>query len=818
MKKILYFGIIIAGAVLLHSCNDEPDFPGLDEKSKFTNVQQLEYTLTAADYKTIAANKTNEKIADSLGIADELAAIGENGYFTPTVTVADFLPVFLQSKWYSIDDKSRITVNYKKQTQTPEYVNDVIAAETYKVTNSDYATVWGNGDTNYFTPTKSPKNNLSKLLNSAVSDAEEGDYLLVSYRYSDKEPGDVGEVVLKEMNEDFGTVTVYQSVALDGWVNYGGEADYPWQGRSYNGNFYTQIGETSNSATKDLDAWLITPKFDLSDATSPVLSFDVNTGSNNGATLQVLISEDFNGSDPTTATWTDVSKNFFIPTLPASGYGVLTPAGIMNLSRYQSVPFYIAFRFVSPIGTKGAYQIDNVQVGDVNTVIESTLLFEDFESCPSTDKPAITLTGWTNTGANPWYGAAYNNVYAEANAYKMGELLTYLITPKLSISSESTYFTFDVNPRNYAGECLTVLISENFSGDPEAATWVDVTQSFDIPKETTSNFVSVGIISLLEYANKDIYVAFRYYGNESLGLSTQMRIDNVKVYTLSRGAARMSAAAASYVGTVVERNAVYQYNGATWMEASDIVMLDAEDYTEMGGTNPNFSSSFAPDDYIPTYLSMNYPYAKEGDVKTVVYEYYASSVTSVRANEYTYTKGVWTNNEIQEVSEQFTRTNGEWVYSPGILIELPADRYNEFATEFMQNVVEYVGQTYGTEYYQTGYTNAEFYYGFSHYYNNVNFSINYWRNRNEAGPTAYGDLSDEELEALQYERLPEAFKIGLELMYPDAAPADTGSMVYTVYFALYTGANITTYNYMIQFEVVGKGQFEYVEDSLGPIE
>ena len=59
-------------------------------------------------------------------------------------------------------------------------------------------------------------------------------------------------------------------------------------------------------------------------------------------------------------------------------------------------------------------------------------------------------------------------------------------------------------------------------------------------------------------------------------------------------------------------------------------------------------------------------------------------------------------------------------------------------------------------------------------------------------------------------RFPEAFSIGLSLAYPNAVPVENMEVIYTVNFVGYDGANT---NYTIQFEVVSKGEFKYIEDS-----
>ena len=59
--------------------------------------------------------------------------------------------------------------------------------------------------------------------------------------------------------------------------------------------------------------------------------------------------------------------------------------------------------------------------------------------------------------------------------------------------------------------------------------------------------------------------------------------------------------------------------------------------------------------------------------------------------------------------------------------------------------------------------------------------------------------------------LPHAFMIGLEVAYPDATPVDNMEVIYTVNFEAYNNSNI---GYTIQYEVIGKGEFKYIEGSL----
>lgn len=108
----------------------------------------------------------------------------------------------------------------------------------------------------------------------------------------------------------------------------------------------------------------------------------------------------------------------------------------------------------------------------------------------------------------------------------------------------------------------------------------------------------------------------------------------------------------------------------------------------------------------------------------------------------------------------------------------------------------------------TSYGNNDYYYGGSAYQNNFDFRVSAWQ-----GQGTYDGMSSDEITALMWERLPEAFPHALEVLYADAAPADNGvDVIYTINFGIYDGSSTTTYT--IQYKVIGKGKFEYVEDSL----
>jgi endonuclease I len=161
--------------------------------------------------------------------------------------------------------------------------------------------------------------------------------------------------------EDFETTTENQDINLEGWINYIEKGTKKWLGKFYSNNKYAQV--SSYNTSEENIIWLITPPVNLDVSDNEIFKFDINVGywKHNG--LQILMSQDFNGSDISLATWTDITSNFIIPTEPVSGYGSFEPAGEMNLSTYQGT-IYIAYKYSgnSNNSQTTTYQIDNVSI------------------------------------------------------------------------------------------------------------------------------------------------------------------------------------------------------------------------------------------------------------------------------------------------------------------------------------------------------------------------------------------------------------------------------------------------------------------------
>lgn len=446
--------------------------------------------------------------------------------------------------------------------------------------------------------------------------------------------------------------------------------------------------------------------------------------------------------------------------------------------------------------------------------LENPLMWQNFEALPTGDLQE--LKGWfiSSTGDTQWKVTSYDdNQYVQysANGTK-GACVGWMVTPAISVTA-GDYLAFDVTVGYYNASCLSVLISENFDGENVGtANWVDVTSGFSIPTKPTSGygtFASAGKVSLSAYAGKKVYVAFKYEGDGANKKTTTYQIDNIMVGT---------SIPANSLSTPTY--AVKVYDGKNWKNKSNSVyVLTYADYGDMGQSKRYFTSDVPAVNYLPAYLSKMVAYPVDGDARVVVYRYYNGTDLKIYSDEYTFIlpkKARWElNTRIVDKTEQFVLSDGKWNFDPSTVVTLKAEKGDAETAAFYQTITDWVIANKGQEYAPifSGKSNNEYYYGSSAYQNNFDFRPAKWREQNAA---AYGNMSDADLTKLMFERLPEAFLPGLKAIYGSADVVEGVDVFYTINFAIYDGSSTTQYT--IKYKVTGKGQFEYVADSLKKVE
>lgn len=282
-----------------------------------------------------------------------------------------------------------------------------------------------------------------------------------------------------------------------------------------------------------------------------------------------------------------------------------------------------------------------------------------------------------------------------------------------------------------------------------------------------------------------------------------------------------------------KRYAIFKWDGSSF-SAADAVILQHADYVAMGQSYDNFSTKNAD---LTTYLKLNFPYAKVDEVKNIVYAYYNSSekTTTWVAVQYTFDGASWIKNDnTEQVTDQFVRQNGAWVYNPSVVITLNPGKGQALSAQYFQAMTDWVWENVDLKlgadkkgtHFVTSYGNNEYYTGASAYQGNIDLRPGSARSQYgsesyqgselvEAGIAfpgdGYNDLDDEQVVDLMTKRVQYVLGKVLAQLHPDAKPVDGIDVTYTVNFGVYEGFNISSCTHYIVYKVVGPAEFEFVE-------
>ncbi|HAG17136.1 MAG TPA: hypothetical protein DCG69_11560 [Bacteroidales bacterium] len=514
----------------------------------------------------------------------------------------------------------------------------------------------------------------------------------------------------------------------------------------------------------------------------------------------------------------------------------LTP----TVSPTAKLPVILAAKF--PTATSGQYKFVEYNYSSADAVVQNTevsYFSEDWTThTAATSSPytVISENGWLSKdliGTQNWFCRVYSgNNYAQVTSYSSPAPTTknetWMTSKEIDLSTAiAPKFTFDLKIGYWNADCLTVWISENFDGTTDGiatATWTDITSNFTIPQTPTSGytatFLNAGVADLTAYKGKKVRIAFKYTGDGRTAtdrgtdplMTTTYQIDNIKVSEIK---------VALSVGSTEKKYVAYTYNGTAWVAAdATFAALQPADYLAMTGST-YISSTNAPL-YIPQLLSQKFPFAQEGNVKTVVYKS-SSTVTYSGAMQFTFTAGKWVANTFKIVkAEQFVYTIDGWVFDPTVKMTMVSADY--------QMMVNYVLATpeiavFAHPYYK----NEEYYWGFASRYSNVSFRLSY-RNPYFTGDYVQPATIDAELYALttdaakvalMWERLKGGMNKFAQLRYPNAVPLVSGIEVYyylTTYMYYPTGvaAGNEYHEYVFKCTAAASGTnpptFEYISD------
>ena len=195
MNKNIFSKIALMAGVALMGVGCQTDYfnetylPGYENGGAITDAKNFELVLSADDYAAIAKNNANKAIAEEAGeeATEALAAIGKNKYFANQDEAAAYIPAWLSASYPTYDDGSMALITYTMALDVPEDVQLMNAATEYALTEDDYKTIWGSEEEYATALTPKTVNKLKSVI-PVADDARAGEYVVVTYNYSNEEP------------------------------------------------------------------------------------------------------------------------------------------------------------------------------------------------------------------------------------------------------------------------------------------------------------------------------------------------------------------------------------------------------------------------------------------------------------------------------------------------------------------------------------------------------------------------------------------------------------------------------------------------------
>ncbi|MBO6880868.1 choice-of-anchor J domain-containing protein [Winogradskyella sp.] len=280
--------------------------------------------------------------------------------------------------------------------------------------------------------------------------------------------------------------------------------------------------------------------------------------------------------------------------------------------------------------------------------------YDDFELVSISGPDAL---GWTVGSANV-QGSGFDG---GANAVE-----EWLISPEIDLSGQ-TGLTFQITQEiDFLGDpdLIDILISTDYTTgtDPMTATWTAL--AFD--KTIYGSLTTSEDFDFSAYDGANIHVGLKYSSTDSD--SPRWRVQDFAIRTTG------------FSGPTESLSAYYQYTDGSWDDVDGVYYLSAADYDSMGessgqpGQFNNFSGSVMPQNYLPQFLSMQYPFAQEEDEIFVIYRFFQGGDvgTVTKGNLYRFINGEWT----PSISSlQFGLEDGIWVPDNTIRYTLNAGDY-----------------------------------------------------------------------------------------------------------------------------------------------
>ncbi|GGZ55156.1 choice-of-anchor J domain-containing protein [Mesonia mobilis] len=331
-------------------------------------------------------------------------------------------------------------------------------------------------------------------------------------------------------------------------------------------------------------------------------------------------------------------------------------------------------------------EIDSPEGGDVVLAV-----YDEFIEEPEIGSASLveynfqnSFEGWTTVNVSGPQEWTSQSSYIEGNGYSGGAVANedWIVSPEIDLTDE-TDVNFQISQAiNYADDLslLQILVSTDYSGDVTTATWDEINLQ-NAPAGDSNDFILSEEYDFSAYDGQTLNIALKYQStNDDAG---RWRVESLALKVTG------------VTGESVENALYFRFVDGEWERVENAYYLSASDYDEMGapGQYNNFSSSVLPENYLPTFLANNFPYAQEEDEMYLIYRYYAGSDagTQTRGSYYTFMSGMW---QQFQSSLQFGFDGETWVPDNTITYLLTGAEYDYVAEQYESYVDEETGTDY----------------------------------------------------------------------------------------------------------------------------
>ena len=316
--------------------------------------------------------------------------------------------------------------------------------------------------------------------------------------------------------------------------------DFPWKYEEYNGKGYAKVSGFANSASQDAESWLVSPEFNLSNATKAFIAFDyvINKGDASAAATNhlVVITDNYTG-DVATTEWTTIPFG-------AVNDNTWTFKSVSNVKVPESMigksKVVIAFKYVSTTANSSTWEMNNLVISGDGEAAEEP---GNEPETPETPANTYISEAFTNgfgsfttqetVGDHAWVSDATYG--AKASGFANGasqNAESWLISPAINFTNETAaYIAFDyvINKGDASAAAANhkLLITSNYTGDAATTEWTEV--NYGAVNNNDWNFHNTGKIALPEsmMGKAAVVIAFKYMSTTAN--SSTWEIKNVVV-------------------------------------------------------------------------------------------------------------------------------------------------------------------------------------------------------------------------------------------------------------------------------------------------